>query len=580
MKKSIFSLVMVVLTAYAFSQPAVITSPSGAGSRETHSFTCMYDNVFSQVPVDWDAGAYCNMGYTYTKVADDYTTSTHFSTMRFWGLDYIDNMQPSEDFLIEFYDGVPGDPGTNVVGTFYVTIVPVVTASLWGGTIPIYEFTADFGGNIFQLSGWVSISRITIPYPVGEFLWLGNATFGNAKSYDEGSGTWIDTDLYGFGFATFFCLGGPEGYHDFECMVNPAYSQVPDYYDLGMYCDEGYRFTKVADDYSAARPFSTMRFWGVYDIKPTETFLIEFYDGIPGDGGTTIVETFNVSTTPVATPYNRQGSVIYQFDVDFGQNINQGDGWVSISRTTDPYVTAFAWLAKQDIGNALSYDSQDTQWELSGYDPHMFFCLGGGIFDLECMEDAVFSQCPDVYDNAYYCDADYAYSKVADNYVSADPIGSIRFWGVDDANDMQATETFYIEFYDGPPGDPGTTVVNGFNVSINPVQTPWQLYGFDDFDIYQFDVEFPWLVSQFTGWVSITRTTVSSGDFAWLVLQDGSDDFLQFYSPDPGIWETREGYTFFCLGPVPPSIPLSNWALYLGILLILAFTVLRLRKVI
>jgi hypothetical protein len=359
--------------------------------------------------------------------------------------------------------------------------------------------------------------------------------------------------------------------------MNPSYfSQVPSYYTNAQYCDIKYSFIKAADNYTASFPFSNMRFWGVDDgannMQPNETFLIEFWNGVPGAGGA-VVKSYNVSIIPVLTPYISVGSDIYQFDINFGETITQLTGWVSISRTTASSTGLFAWLINNTYGNSISLVSSDG-WV--SVDATPFFCLGVGMHNFECMEDYVFSQVPDIYTNGYYCDADYAYTKVADNYSASAPLSSMRFWGAEDGNNIQTTETFLIEFYNGEPGQPGTSVVQAFNVTADPVQTPYQIAGFD---IYQFDVDFPWPVTQMVGWVSVSRTTAIGSDFGWLTFEDVSGDFLQYYSPGSGTWITQDGYQFFCLGPVTPVTPVANWALYLGIGLILAFTVIRLRKI-
>ena len=164
--------------------------------------------------------------------------------------------------------------------------------------------------------------------------------------------------------------------HDFECMESPMFSQLPAEYDVGLFCDAGGTFSKLADDYSVAEPFTRMRFWGVYDIKATETFLIEFYDGTPGQPGTNIVHTFNVTTNPVPTSFLRLGEVIHQIDVDFPSAVTLLDGWVSVSRTTLPFVRQFAWIAKSGTGNRLSYNSNEDLWTASSA-AQPLFCLGG-----------------------------------------------------------------------------------------------------------------------------------------------------------------------------------------------------------
>ncbi|HOW24695.1 MAG TPA: hypothetical protein PK711_03425 [Bacteroidales bacterium] len=581
MKKIIFTIAMVVCSSIAFSQPSAADPQNGGGSRDTHNFQCMSDVAFSQVPVEYNSYGYCNVGYRYPTVADDYTATDPFSQMRFWGVDE-GTMQASENFTITFYNGVPGEIGTSVVGTYYETVAPVATGyTIIGETI--YRFDVDFGTFITQLNGWVSISRTTVANPPGLFGWLSyRAPDGgrNARSYDDDDDIWRYTGWEGANrHDVFFCLGGTEGYHDFVCTLlgQSYFSQVPYIYDIGMYCDAGYTYTKVADDYSASNPFSNMRFWGVYDVKPTETFLIEFYDGVPGGVGTNIVKTYNVTVNPVATPYLRLGSVIHQFDVNFGETITLTEGWVSISRTTVPYTTEFAWIGRRGTGNSLGYNSTVPQWQVAAQESEMFFCLGVGLHTFECMDNAVFSQVPDVYSYSYYCDASYSYTKVADNYSASGPFSSMRFWGASYwGYGVGVGETFLVEFYNGQPGLPGTSVVKTFNVTGSCVQTAYQQGGTY---LYQIDLNFPEPVTQTVGWVSISSTTASNaGIFGWLTSADASTSMMQYYSPESG-WFSDIGTQFFCLGPVTYTTPVANWALYLGIGLILAFTVIRLRKI-
>jgi len=119
--------------------------------------------------------------------------------------------------------------------------------------------------------------------------------------------------------------------HNFECMPDAVFSRIPLTYNGGAFADVSYTFTKVAESYSASAPISTMRFWGYRDIKTTEDFLIEFYDGTPGAPGTSVIHTFNVSISPIGTGFTNLGLEIFQFDVDFGTNIKQLNGWLSIS---------------------------------------------------------------------------------------------------------------------------------------------------------------------------------------------------------------------------------------------------------
>ncbi len=169
--------------------------------------------------------------------------------------------------------------------------------------------------------------------------------------------------------------GDSRDVHNFTCMTGSVFDQIPTDYNIGVYCDASYTVTKVADDYTATSSFSQMRVWGVYDVKPVETFLIEFYDGPPDAIGTSVIHTFNVSTNPIPTPYLRNGSVIHEINIDFGTSITQLTGWVSISRTTLPYVSEFAWIGNSSGGNSKSYFIGGSTWQSNTVD--QFFCFGG-----------------------------------------------------------------------------------------------------------------------------------------------------------------------------------------------------------
>lgn len=165
--------------------------------------------------------------------------------------------------------------------------------------------------------------------------------------------------------------------HNFECPGTSVFSQVPAEYDVGFFCDAGYLFSRVSDDYTASAPFTGMRFWGVYDVKPTETFTIEIYDGPPYDPISNLIHTFNVTTSPIPTPYLRNGEIIHQIDADFGTTVAQLNGWVSVSRTTLPFNGSMAWIGNSTEGNCLTYYSVDQSWySLYGT---VFFCLDTNI---------------------------------------------------------------------------------------------------------------------------------------------------------------------------------------------------------
>lgn len=198
MKKLTFTLVLMAFAFGAVSQVAMQEAVQGGSSRFTHDFTCMPAYVFGQIPTDLNTGIYCDVIHTYSKVADDYTATGPFNTLKFWGHHVS---QPVEPFLIEFYDGVPGQPGTSVIHSFNMNLTAVATGYISSSGFPVYEFDATFGATITQLNGWVSVSR-TDYAATDPFTWTGLNGGGNSLSYDHYSSYW-----YNANHAPAFCLG-------------------------------------------------------------------------------------------------------------------------------------------------------------------------------------------------------------------------------------------------------------------------------------------------------------------------------------------------------------------------------------
>lgn len=196
-----------------------------------------------------------------------------------------------------------------------------------------------------------------------------------------------------------------------------------------------------------------------------------------------------------------------------------------------------------------------------------------------CDAGSVFSQVYSTYDNAYYADNGYSYSRVADDYTASSPFTSIRFWGGNfHSCPLGATETFIIKFYNRNAGDPTIpgTEVNSFTVTVTPtdmgINAPWGPTA-----LYQIDVNFNTTVTLLDGWVSVTRQYSGDGcEFATLVSSEQGGSLTQYQS---GTWLLGNSNLLFCLGDTAPqSIPLSNWPIYLGILLIGVFLIISFRR--
>jgi hypothetical protein len=203
----------------------------------------------------------------------------------------------------------------------------------------------------------------------------------------------------------------------------------------------------------------------------------------------------------------------------------------------------------------------------------------GRAGEYSCPENSVFSQTPSSTPYTFFGEDNFTYSRIADDYVSTGPIGSMRFWGVNFAYGggctPGATIDFIIKFYGRnlvDPTIPGTEAAS-FTITATPVSFP--LAEWPGWATYQIDVNFPTGVTLTDGWISITRTNASDGcQFGWMGTEPGTGN-SESYS---GNWVSSGGNLAFCLGPAS-VVPVSNWAIFAGLLLIGTFIVLRYRRI-
>jgi hypothetical protein len=193
-----------------------------------------------------------------------------------------------------------------------------------------------------------------------------------------------------------------------------------------------------------------------------------------------------------------------------------------------------------------------------------------------CLPNPVFSQVYPTLDNGIFCQLGYYYYIAADNYSATGPFSTMRFWGgVFYGCTMAPTEMFDIKIWNGDP-NAGGTLVNSFTkpgtvtpTTVNFIGTPF----------YQIDIDFGTSITQLNGWIGITRNGTSCDPvhgFGWASFgADGNS-----ISFGGGSWALVDANLEFCLGGGGQAeTPISNWALFIGIGLILAFAVVRFRRV-
>ncbi len=193
-----------------------------------------------------------------------------------------------------------------------------------------------------------------------------------------------------------------------------------------------------------------------------------------------------------------------------------------------------------------------------------------------CLDGSVFSQVEASMDQAYFCQVGYPFTQVADDYIASAPFSNMRFWGGDAFGcTLAATESFDITIYDGNPSS-GGSVVHSFTLDGVVTMIPVIAFGTQ---FYQIDIDFGIIINQLSGWIAISRNSATCDDgFGWSAdeLTYGGGNAMSY----DGTWLANDGQVFFCLyGNDPIPMPLSDWAIYLGIILIIAFTAYRLRGI-
>lgn len=199
--------------------------------------------------------------------------------------------------------------------------------------------------------------------------------------------------------------------------------------------------------------------------------------------------------------------------------------------------------------------------------------------DYDCPANAIFSQPPVGWTNAWL--NSYGFIQVVYDKFSgiSEPITGVRYW--QDNVDVTLTYPiqFKIEFYADNGGSLGT-LVNSWTMNLSPTFTT-----IDGFDVI--DITLPSSVNLSTGWLGINANDprIGFGDsrVGWLnnTTGDGNiiftQDLVNYYNINDPSYNVS-----FCLtgGGAPLDVPVSNWALFIGIGLILVFAVVRFRKLV
>lgn len=197
--------------------------------------------------------------------------------------------------------------------------------------------------------------------------------------------------------------------------------------------------------------------------------------------------------------------------------------------------------------------------------------------DYDCPAGAVFSQPPIGWSTAWL--NSYGYIQVVYDKFSGitQPIIGIRYWQAAEETVTYPIQ-FTVEFYADNGGSLGT-LVNSWNMNLSPSFTT-----IDGTDVI--DITLPSSVNLSTGWLGINANDAQLGigdsRVGWLnnTAGDGNmiftPDLVNYYSVNDPAYNVS-----FCLigGDAPLETPISNWALFLGVGLIIGFAIIRFRRI-
>ncbi len=199
--------------------------------------------------------------------------------------------------------------------------------------------------------------------------------------------------------------------------------------------------------------------------------------------------------------------------------------------------------------------------------------------ELDCPANSIFSQSPVSSTNGYFSDEGTfggSQNEFDLFYGLTEDITGITFWGtMYDGSDCYTPGPmdFEISFYQDNAGAIGS-LVQTFVVTVTPSETGSLLVGTS---LLRFDVTLPSSISLASGWVSTVKQNPGNAvcTFAWANTTTGDNSHA--YNQYGGIYNYPDENLSFCLTGNPP-VPISNWAIIIGIFLIGTFMIIRFRR--
>lgn len=202
-----------------------------------------------------------------------------------------------------------------------------------------------------------------------------------------------------------------------------------------------------------------------------------------------------------------------------------------------------------------------------------------------CDEGSVFCNTPSPYAGVGLSDDQRCFVCYDNFYDVNSPIGKITFWGSDLTYTYDyvgcipsADESFVFAFYENADGAVGNLVASFQAIPTKVYCLP--PFAYQDAPIYKYEVELPAPITMTDGWLSILGTGGTDGCwFGWCIASSGDNFVYQACNSSFSYYDLDLAFT---LGPPAENpgvvIPISSWALFLAIGLIITIAVFRFRK--
>lgn len=360
---------------------------------------------------------------------------------------------------------------------------------------------------------------------------------------------------------------GSRAVTDLECPATSVYSQEPDGVNAYSYINGYAYYDNVLTTPSTLLSSIT---WWMAETNPQSGLSFDIMirpdnAGIPNMGITKYQFTglaAGVDIIITNTGETSWGYPVYEYTYQFPTplNIVAGD-WIGIADFPDDWHHHY-WLTSGDG------DHQMYQPHIDGFEAtDLSFCLGPSEY--ACPEQSIYSQVPDGLDGWWSINGAVLYDNILSSFIT--PISSISWWIMED--EPIGNLTFDIIFRENNAGVPGNIIASFAGLTVPATNTGKSILGLQ---VFSCTYTFP------------SPVEVEIGD--WVGIADYPDDFIHHYwctSSDgdgTGYVRSSDGETYtvptdyaFCLSPAPLT-PLSGWALGIGVFLIIAYTVYRIRR--